>query len=207
MASAGRPVTNDDIRAAVAGAVDDESSANTVRTWLSRIRTTVGPTVLPEADNGRYRLVGVDTDINRFQSLTARASAATQPAEAARLLKEALELVRGRPFDGLDYRWTHMIIADLESRVTNAANRLADLCREIRDPAAAAWAAQQGLAATVQPDDRLLGHLLRAISAHGPAELSQSWREVTARYAAIGDAPGPDLVALYDRLRTGQDRF
>jgi hypothetical protein len=197
-----RAVTNDDIRAAVAGAADDESSANTVRTWLSRLRSAVGPAVLPEADNGRYRVAGVEVDIDHFQQLTTQAAAASDAAAAARLLTEALELVRGRPFEGLDYRWTAVTAAHLETGIANAAHRLAELAWELHSPDTAAWAAQQGLAGLTQPDDRLLSHLLYAGSADGPGRLTQAWREVTARYAAVGDAPGPELVAVYDRLRS-----
>jgi hypothetical protein len=89
-----RPVTNDDIRAAVAGASDDESSASTVRTWLSRIRGAVGAHILPEADNGRYRLAGVDTDIARLHELLAQA--ATDAAAAGPLARRRLRRWRGR---------------------------------------------------------------------------------------------------------------
>jgi DNA-binding SARP family transcriptional activator len=194
-----RPVTNDDIRAAVAGATDNESNAATVRTWLSRIRGAVGSEVLPEADNGRYHLGDIHVDITEFQHLSVQAATATDPTHTVSALKDGLRLVRGRPFEGLDYRWTHVLIANLETQIADDATRLAALSAELHDPASARWAVQRGLAATTQPDDRLLGHLLRAGSADG--QLTQAWREVTARYAAVGDAPGPNLVALYDQLR------
>ena len=201
------PVTNDDIRAAVAGAVDDESNANTVRTWLSRLRGAVGAAVLPEAENGRYRVSGVATDIARFDDIIARAAASTDASETTRLLTEALTQVRGRPFDSLDYRWTPLLATSLETRIAEAAHRLATLSWDNGDAETAGWAARQGLSALGQPDDRLLEHVLRSSVEKGPASLGQAWREVSARYAAVGDAPGPTLVGLYDQLRTANRRI
>ncbi|MGH9124310.1 MAG: AfsR/SARP family transcriptional regulator, partial [Acidimicrobiales bacterium] len=206
LALAENPVTNDDIRAAIAGPSDSESNANTVRTWLSRIRSAVGTDVLPDAEYGRYRLAAVATDHNRFQELRAEAAASTDRADTLRLLADAIKLVRGRPFDDTDYRWTHMHIASLETAIADAADRLCTIAIGRHDPATASWAAERGLAAVGHPDDRLLAHLLGAAAQQGPAQLAQAWRQVTARCASAGDAPTPELAALHDQLRTGMPR-
>ena len=195
-------VTNDEIRNAVAGPDDAESNARTIRTYLSRIRAAVGNTVLPDADAGRYHLVGVDTDIAALRHHLHQAAAA--PVDAARSLADALGLVRGRPFAGYDFRWTPLLAANLERDIADAADRLADIALRAGDSDTAIWAAERGLTALTQPDDRLLAYLLRARATRGPAGLTQGWREVTARYSAVGDVPGPELVALYDHLRQPQ---
>jgi hypothetical protein len=107
--------------------------------------------VLPEADNGRYRLNGVATDLATFTDLTSQAAPATQPAAAAGLLRDAMSLIRGRPFQGSDYRWTHLAIANLETQIADAANQLAELSMRYGDPATATWAARQGLTAPSNP--------------------------------------------------------
>jgi hypothetical protein len=82
-----------------------------------------------------------------------------------------------------------------------AANRFAVLSWEIDDPATVSWSAHQALGAVAQPDEGLLGHLLRAAAAaDGKSALAQTWRGATARYASVSDVPSADLVALYDQL-------
>lgn len=162
--------------------------------------------MLPEAVDRRYRLAKVDVDLIRFPELHAQAAAAEAP-RARELLTDALKLVRGRPFADVDYPWTPMISARVERQIAEAAQRLALLSREARDRDATRWAAEQGLAGLTQPDARLLGFVLYAGAAQGPSELTHAWSEATARCAAVGDVPGEELVALYDRLRTAQERF
>ncbi|MGH9126790.1 MAG: helix-turn-helix domain-containing protein [Acidimicrobiales bacterium] len=63
-----RGFTNDEIRNATAGP-DDEASAPTIRSYLSRVRTGMGGDFLPDAEGGRYRLKNVDTDVARLEQL------------------------------------------------------------------------------------------------------------------------------------------
>jgi hypothetical protein len=93
------------------------------------------------------------------------------------------------------------MVADLERRIVGAAQRLADLAVAAGNPALAGWAAERGLHGGGHPDNELLVHRLRAAAAGGNGPLMQAWREVTARLAAVDDAPSPDLVAFFDQLR------
>lgn len=202
-----RAFTNDEIRNAIAGPDDDEVNPKSIRTYLSRIRTVIGAEFLPDAVGGRYRVSNVASDVARLQELLRRAASAQDPDEAVALLTDALRLVRGVVFVDCDFRWNHLLLTNLQRDIVNAADRLARLARERRAPSLVVWAAEHGLAAITQPDDRLAAHQLIARSTEGPASLAQAWQEVVARYAQVGDAPAPELVALYDRLRSGREQF
>jgi hypothetical protein len=205
--NADRAFTNDEIRNTIASPDDDEANPKSIRTYLSRIRNVIGVEFLPDAVGGRYRVNGVGTDVARLQTILRQAAGAKDNDVAVAHLTEALRLVRGVVFVDCDFRWNHLRVTNLQRDIVNAADRLARLARERRHPALVIWAAEQGLAAITQPDDRLAAHQLIARSAEGPAALAQAWQEVVARYAQVGDAPDPDLVALYDRLRRGEERF
>jgi hypothetical protein len=202
-----RAFTNDEIRNTIASPADDEANPKSIRTYLSRIRNVIGVDFLPDAVGGRYRVNDVGTDVARLQTLLSQAAGAKDNDEAVAHLTEALRLVRGVVFVDCDFRWNHLLVANLQRDIVNAADRLARLARERRHPALVLWAAQQGMTAITQPDDRLAAHQLTARSAEGPAAVAQAWQEVVARYAQVGDAPGPDLVTLYDRLRRGEEPF
>ena len=76
-----------------------KSSAWTVGTLWTRassLRRSVGAEHLPPARGSGYRVVGIGTDVARFEAAVARSRA--DPANAAGHLAEALSLVRGALF-------------------------------------------------------------------------------------------------------------
>ncbi len=80
-----------------------------------------------------------------------RSSAAvTDRAWALVGLREALELVRGRPFDvpgGYEWAYEELHVAHAERVVTEAAHRLATVALEAGEWQLALWATTQGLMA------------------------------------------------------------
>jgi DNA-binding SARP family transcriptional activator len=113
---------------------------------------------------GHGRLVlahTVGTDWDRFVQLA--------DSEHPGHWRAAMELVRGRPFDGLrasDWPILEGLSAAIEASVVDVATRLASQCLGARDPAGAEWAARRGL--LVSPyDERLYRILLRSADLAG----------------------------------------
>jgi DNA-binding SARP family transcriptional activator len=130
------------------------STASAARRALGS--TATGEDHLPRS-HGRLALgPGVATDWDHFTRL----SNSGDPSA----WKQALELVRGRPFDGLrstDWAVFSHVQANIESVVVDVSVRRCEHCLESVDPAGAEWAARQGL--LVSPyDERLYRILMRA---------------------------------------------
>ena len=79
-------------------------SRKTIHNYLSGLRGWIGAEHLPDAASaGGYLIEGIESDWATLQRLAREAD--TVDAESARALRtEALELVRGRPFEGLSGR-------------------------------------------------------------------------------------------------------
>jgi len=153
---------------------------------------------LPRA-RGRLSLgPGVRSDWDRFVELSRSAGHEEWRA--------ALDLVRGRPFDGLrspDWALLEGILATIEAVVVDVACRYAEHCLVALDPAGAEWAARQGL--RVSPyDERLYRVLLRAAEAAGnPAGVESVMAELVHLVAddvEPFDAVHPETLELYRRL-------
>jgi DNA-binding SARP family transcriptional activator len=103
----------------------------------------------------------VGTDWDRFCRLAS--------SEDPDKWKLALQLVRGRPFDGLrstDWAVFSHVQANIESLVVDIAARRSEHCLVSMNPSGAEWAARQGL--LVSPyDERLFRLLMRAADLAG----------------------------------------
>jgi hypothetical protein len=194
---AGQAATTDNLRDALG------VSAETVRTYASRIRQVLGPEHFPPATDGKYQLSGLATDWDRFQQLTREAGRAAEPSRVSQLLEAALRLVRGVPFADSDYEWPEreLLIHEIEKAIADAGNRMAAVAFELGDTERARWAIRQALAGLRYPDHRLLADRLRVGTTQGDSGLTEAWREVNARLAAVDDAPSDDLIAICDDLR------
>lgn len=184
LAAASGPVTTDKLRTAL---WPDGVKLNTFKTNLSRTRRALGVDStgafhLPEAKDSRYRLgPEVGCDWTRFQALMAAARTAAPP-HAAQLLRQALELVQGSPFEapaGGAYQWAYdeQLVSVIEVAVIDAAYRLAELALEADDPDLAVWATRQGHLVT--PDhEGLYRARMRAHAALGDLDaVHQAFRE------------------------------
>jgi hypothetical protein len=180
-----RPVSGVALRAALRpDETDKEQSAKTLRTYLSMLRKSLGPNVLPNAGSAGYRLAdGVATDWDTFRRLS------DLPDLDARL--EALKLIRGRPFEGVSadgYAWvfTGYWISDLEVSVVRRAKEAARMCRDVGRVDDELWSLRQGLLAV--PSDFTLWDMYLAFA----SEISDSAHrraQQEARAALGADAP------------------
>ncbi len=178
------------------------STASAARRALGRSAT--GGDHLPRS-HGRLQLArSVSTDWRRFQGLA--------DSDDPDAWDEAVDLVRGRPFDGLrNAEWTVLegIAADVEDRVATLACRLADARLRRGRPSLAAAAARRGLAASPY-DERLYRRLLVCADREGhPAGVERVMGELLAHLGGCArGAPGafdlavvhPKTAALYSSL-------
>ncbi len=172
------------------------STASVARRSLGKARD--GSDHLPRS-HGRLALgPSVGTDWDRFLSLSAR-----QDVGAWR---EALDLVRGRPFDGLRSTDWHVLDGTgpaIESTIVDLSGRLAGACLSSGDPRGAEWAARRGL--VVSPyDERLYRMLMRAADAAGNPGGVESVMAELVRVVADEIEPvesvHPSTLALYRSL-------
>jgi nucleoid-associated protein YgaU/DNA-binding SARP family transcriptional activator len=176
------------------------STASVARRSLGQARD--GGDHLPKG-HGRLVLANtVGTDWDRFVRLADSGQASHWRA--------AMELVRGRPFDGLrasDWPILEGLSAAIEASVVDVATRLASECLAARDPAGAEWAARRGL--LVSPyDERLYRMLLRAADLAGnPAGVEAVMSELL-HLVADGvepfDSIHPETTDLYRTLTRRQ---
>jgi len=154
----------------------------TLHTYLSELRTALGPGVLPDSTTkGGYQLMGTVTDDwSTFAWLEAEARDA-DPIEAIRLRSQALSLVRGPPFQGASadtFEWasTEQFISTMEVAITECAHAQTLSYLDARDHARAREAVEIGLFAV--PDSFVLhADLVRTAQANGdPAELRRAQR-------------------------------
>jgi DNA-binding SARP family transcriptional activator len=184
----GRPLTGDELRAALWGREDAgaEASAKSLRTYMSELRRSLAPGLVPSGRGGYGFSGDVTTDWGRFCDLVRRAE--QEPIDEAMLLRSALELVRGQPFAGVDYQWVYaeFLVSQMEVAITSAARRLAEIATAQGDHGTALFALRRGLLAC--PFDFALWEgALRASAELGPDELSRTWRDASAALGADAD--------------------
>jgi len=177
------------------------STASVARRSLGSSRD--GSDHLPKA-HGRLAVAPtVGTDWVRFQRL----ADSEDPAQ----WRAALELVRGRPFDGI--RSTDWSILDgtgpaIESAVVDLSGRLAGERLRAGDPRGAEWSARRGL--LVSPyDERLYRMLMRAADAAGnPGGVESAMCDlvrVVADEIEPIESVHPSTLALYRSLSRRPD--
>lgn len=210
LAMQGRPVPTD--RWAGALWPDRLPMAPTLHSTVSDARRALGRSEsgtdhLPGRRGGLRLANSVGTDWDRFQQL----ADAGDPAS----LRCALELVRGRPFDGLSCSdWTVLegFVAEMEERIGQLAMAAARHALAGGDGGGATWAARRGLRAAPY-DERLYRLLLRAADREGNRTgLAALMGELLAvvgaccpgraqlTTAALAELVHPETAALYRRL-------
>jgi two-component SAPR family response regulator len=185
-------------------------AAATRDSTVSVARTAVGgpDRLLPAQGQGRekrYQLgpdVGSDWATFCALSRQARGSGEVDP------LRQALELVRGRPFEGAvsgrSYGWIHTEGhgRHIEAEVVDAADLAAGMYLEEGRPLDARWSARQGL--TADPlAERLWVRLMQAADALGESlEIERIMDEMDVILELGGDFSGlhPNTLRAYDRL-------
>jgi hypothetical protein len=192
---------------------DTIPSQDTFNVTVHRARSGLGVSRdgthhLPHAvTNGSSYSLGahVTSDLARFTDLAARSRSAIDPVDEAELLKQALELLRGQPFEGSQgYEWayTEGIVVESEALIADTAHRLAQLALASGDSALATWAATQGLMA-VPGSEPLYRDRMEAAHLNGdPAAVDRIVDEL-CRYVETLDPLDdlhPDTIALWRRV-------
>jgi DNA-binding SARP family transcriptional activator len=149
---------------------------------------------------GRHLLApDVRTDWWRFVALTG-------PESGPASWRQALALVRGRPFEGLakgDWAVFEGFVATVEAAVVGVAARLGEHLLEADDPLGAEWALRRGL--LVAPwDERLYRLLMLAADAAGNRGGVESVLRSLAQVLGLRGDPlelvHPETAMLYRRL-------
>jgi len=195
-----RPVTTEELQIALSGGDDDapETSAKSVRTYMSELRRSLGAQHVPSARGSGYRLAeSVRTDWDVFQGLVAlRPKDVDDQLQA---LIDALNLVRGRPFAGTDYAWVNseLLVSEMEVAISDAARRLAKIAMASNwNLEGIAYFAGRRAALACPYDIGLWEMAMEAAAVFDHDELVRTWREAQA---TLGD-DATTLRDLADRL-------
>jgi predicted ATPase/DNA-binding SARP family transcriptional activator len=182
---------------------------NALSAYISRLRRLVGATdgVRIAREPGGY-VVSTDpmcVDLHRFRHLAGLARAAEDPADAADLFDQALEIWMGEPFPALDAPWFRDLRTSLE------AERLAVVLD--RNDAAlavgrhAALVGELTTAVRAHPlDERLAGQLMLAQYRSGrQADALATYQRIRHRLRdELGSDPGPALQQAHQQVLTGE---
>jgi DNA-binding SARP family transcriptional activator len=176
-----------------------------VRTRRQLGRAADGQVWIEHLGAGQYALhPDAKFDWSDFEELSERGIAGRDPGR----LRQALALVRGKPFTGCYHWWLDVAFTEtVRAQIVDTAELLAELELRAGDPSASARAARAGLAADVAAE-QLWRALMRAEHAAGNlAGVREAWSrclDTMTEISADGE-PHPDTVALYQQL-TGGDR-
>jgi DNA-binding SARP family transcriptional activator len=124
-----RPRTAGEIQSALwsSGADVQDVSKKTFHNYISQTRQAIGGEHLPEATARGYVLADFVTDLDRFDELlTAAAEARADFNRAWDLRTEALDLIRGEPFEGEDSEFLSWV--SLDGTRSKIIRKFAALC-------------------------------------------------------------------------------
>jgi DNA-binding SARP family transcriptional activator len=180
-------------------------SPGTVHQELSRLRRCLGAEHFPEAKGGYQLAESVETDWGHFQAL-AEAATALPEDKGTEVLKEALALVRGQPFEGAGkgYGWAfdEVLVAKIEMAVAKAAHLASARCLALGRLDEAEWAVAQALRAGPGDEQVWEDKLAVAAARGGWAALDRAFHD--AERACGPQPPGTVLFDAYQRLRDGR---
>jgi DNA-binding SARP family transcriptional activator len=157
------------------------------------------------ASGNSYRLGPlVTTDLARFDARVAHARLCLPPA-AIDTLRAAMDLVRGKPFEGArGYEWAFSegLIANIEATIADAAHQLAQLYLDTGHAQEATWAATRGLVAA--PGDEILyrDRMLACDLAGNPGGVESVMDELCTVVESLEpyDELHPETLELYERI-------
>jgi DNA-binding SARP family transcriptional activator/streptogramin lyase len=117
----GRPVSIERLAEAIWSGSAPEAAQKNIQVYVSGLRKALGDSRIVTRGRG-YELVVErgELDLDRFDELV-RDAAGQEPDEAAALLRDALGLVRGRPFANVELElWAHSEVDRIEDRILDA---------------------------------------------------------------------------------------
>jgi DNA-binding SARP family transcriptional activator len=187
---------------------DHPKPSDSLRQLIVRTRRQLGRAVdgrvwIEHLGAGQYALhPDAKFDWAEFEELSERGIAGRD----ADCLREALALVRGKPFTGCYHWWLDLAFTEtVRAQIVDTAELLAELELRAGDPPASARAARTGLAADVTAE-QLWRALMRAEHAAGNlAGVREAWGrclDTMTDISADGE-PHPDTAALYQELTGG----
>ena len=184
-----RAVTTEELQMALSGGDGDgpETSAKSVRTYMSELRRWLGAEHVPSARGSGYRLAqSVTSDWDQFHSLAQENS--DDPYEQIGSLSAALNLVCGRPFAGTNYKWVdaELLVSEIEVAISEVARRLGAIAAE-QNMAAVAWFAGRRAVLACPYDVGLWEMALEGAAGYDAAELRRTWHNAQV---ALGDEAG-----------------
>ncbi|MEM9655700.1 MAG: bacterial transcriptional activator domain-containing protein [Actinomycetota bacterium] len=179
-------------------AISDQRVAN----LMAEVRAKIGREHLPDPVDGRYRLVGIQTDLHRFVDEIHSLTAAPQPLDAVGLtrLRRVTALVRGVPLSGRQGRnWAWLdhrpgLVSYAEATIADGAQQLSALAQGSGDTATATAALEAGLLGCPF-DEALIGRLVELyINQRRPgtaARAVDAWERGIRRLDCGEPSPGP----------------
>lgn len=206
MACLERPTRQGDIQDAVWGGEPVE--AKTVWNIVTRARAQLGQwdgePILGKANRpeNTFQLArGVWTDLQVLRVLLDRA-ACVSTSEAMQLLRDALALVHGPPFDADGYEWARLNqhVLDAERLIEHAALTLVELSLDVGNIDLARYAVLQGLRGL--PGNEILYRARMRIedSAGNATAVRAAYNELLIYLGDLESMPSELTTNLYDRL-------
>lgn len=204
--SAGKPVSVDELAAAVWGERLPGNARRSLQTYAGRLRTALGVGVDSGATGFALRIDPDEVDALRFVRLLDEAARWPDVTAERASLVEALELWRGEPYEGVDSEWLREHHAPrLVERYLSARERRVDL--DLAGGGHGDLAAELGaLTARYPLREPLWVRLLVALGQAGRyAEALEAYETVRARIAAeLGVDPSPELRRVHADLVAGR---
>jgi hypothetical protein len=147
----------------------------------------------------------VTTDLARFTDLVSRSRSAVDRNEECGLLRQALDLLRGQPFEGVrgyDWAFTEGVVVEAEATIADAAHRLARLALDRGDADLATWAAMQGLKSVPGSEPLYRDRMEAAHLIGDPAAVDRIVEELCRYIETLDplDDLHPDTIELWHRI-------
>lgn len=206
MACLERPTRQGDIQEAVWGgeAVEAKTVWNIVTRARAQLGQWDGEPILSKANRpeNTFRLAnGVWTDLQVLRALVDRA-AHVSTSEAMQLLRDALALVHGPPFDADGYEWARVNqhVLDAERLIEHAAITVVGLALDAGTFDLARYAVLQGLRGL--PGNEILYRARMRIedSAGNATAVRAAYNELLTYLGDLEASPSLDTTQLYGRL-------
>ena len=203
----GRSVAPEEIGDAVWGDQPPVSWSKQVQICVARLRKVLGPGAIETSPDGGYRLVAdrVEVDKDSFEKLVVRGrqlAATGEPDRAATAVAGALALVRGDPYRNL-HHWAPAAseIARLTDLIRTAEEDLLEARLAVGEHREVASHAEALVAQDPLRERRWAALALAQYRCGRQADALRSLRRArSVLREQLGIDPGPDLVALEERI-------
>jgi DNA-binding SARP family transcriptional activator len=201
----GAPVSRGRVRDAVwAGSARE---TKTLSNHLSALRNALGNNqhgepFLPTNGAGPLRLdPAVMTDLTVFKALVRRARIVAS-SESLALLRDALDLVEGEPFNAVGYEWAAVTQDGYQTHheIVEAAMELYRLASDANDLATARFAVVQGSKAVPMHEELYRLRMQLEHRAANIAAVHAAFSELSEQLMMLDCAPSTETVSLYRQL-------